>query len=151
MARTFLAPSAVVTGDVILEENVNIWHGAVLRGDMGTIRVGENTNIQDNCVLHEEVTVGKGCSIGHSAILHGCTIGDNCVVGMGAIVLNGAVVGEHCLVGAGSVVTGKMNAPAGSLILGNPAKVVKELSADQIEYIHKDCAVYLDLANKHLA
>lgn len=151
MARTFLAPSAVVTGDVILEENVNIWHGAVLRGDMGTIRVGENTNIQDNCVLHEEVTVGKGCSIGHSAILHGCTIGDNCVVGMGAIVLNGAVVGEHCLVGAGSVVTGKMNAPAGSLILGNPAKVVKALSADQIEYIHKDCAVYLDLANKHLA
>lgn len=151
MARTFLAPSAIVTGDVILEENVNIWHGAVLRGDMGTIRVGENTNIQDNCVLHEEVVVGKGCSIGHSAILHGCTIGDNCVIGMGAIVLNGAVLGEHCLVGAGSVVTGKMNAPAGSLILGNPAKVVKPLTPEQIDYIHKDCAVYLDLANKHLA
>lgn len=150
MARTFLAPGVVVTGDVILEENVNIWHGAVLRGDMGTIRVGENTNIQDNCVLHEEVTVGKGCSIGHGAILHGCTVGDNCVVGMGAIVLNGAVLGEHCLVGAGSVVTGKMNAPAGSLILGNPAKVVKELSEEQIAYIHKDCAVYLDLANKQL-
>lgn len=151
MARTFLAPSAIVTGDVILEENVNIWHGAVLRGDMGPIRVGENTNIQDNCVLHEEVVVGKGCSIGHSAILHGCTIGDNCVIGMGAIVLNGAVLGEHCLVGAGSVVTGKMNAPAGSLILGNPAKVVKPLTPEQFEYIHKDCAVYLDLANKHLA
>ena len=151
MARTFLAPSAVVTGDVIFEENVNIWHGAVLRGDMGTIRIGENTNIQDNCVLHEDVTVGKGCSIGHSAILHGCTIGNNCVVGMGAIVLDGAIIGEHCLVGAGSVVTGKMNAPAGSLILGNPAKVVKELSQEQIDYIHKDCAIYLELANKYLA
>lgn len=151
MANTFLAPSAVVTGDVILEQNVNIWHGAVLRGDMGTIQIGENTNIQDNCVLHEDVTVGKGCSIGHSAILHGCTIGDHCVVGMGAIVLDGAIIGEHCLIGAGSVVTGKMNAPAGSLILGNPAKVVKALSQEQIDYIHKDCAIYLKLANEHLA
>ena len=150
MARTFLAPSAVVTGDVILEENVNIWHGAVLRGDMGTIQIGENTNIQDNCVLHEDVTVGKGCSIGHSAILHGCTIGNNCVVGMGAIVLDGAIIGEHCLVGAGSVVTGKMNAPAGSLILGNPAKVVKELSQEQIDYIHADAELYLKLASEYL-
>ena len=151
MARTFLAPSAVVTGDVILEENVNIWHGAVLRGDMGTIQIGENTNIQDNCVLHEDVTVGKGCSIGHSAILHGCTIGNNCVVGMGAIVLDGAMIGEHCLVGAGSVVTGKMNAPAGSLILGNPAKVVKPLTPEQFDYIHHDAEVYIRLAQDSLA
>ena len=151
MAKTYIAPSAVIAADVELAESVNIWHGAVLRGDMGPIRVGENTNIQDHCVLHEETTVGSGCSIGHGAILHGCTIGDNCVVGMGAIILNGAVLGEHCLVGAGAVVTGKMNAPAGSLILGNPAKVAKELTQEQIDYIHHDAEVYLELAKKYLA
>ena len=144
--KTYIAPNATVVGDVVLENNVSIWYGAVLRGDTGGIRIGENSNIQDNCVIHEETSVGKGCSIGHGAILHGCTIGDNCVVGMGAIVLNGAVLGEHCLVGAGAVVTGKMNAPDGSLILGNPAQVVKPLTPEQIEYIHKDAELYLNLA-----
>lgn len=144
--KTYIAPNATVVGDVILENNVSIWYGAVLRGDTGCIRIGENSNIQDNCVIHEETSVGSGCSIGHGAILHGCTIGDNCVIGMGAIVLNGAVLGEHCLVGAGAVVTGKMNAPDGSLILGNPAQVVKPLSPEQIEYIHRDAELYLQLA-----
>ena len=148
MAKQYLAPNAVVVGDVTLGNNVNIWYGAVLRGDTGAITVGDNSNIQDNCVLHEEVTIGKGVSVGHGAILHGCTVGDDCVIGMGAILLNGAVLGDHCLVGAGSVVTGKMNAPAGSLILGNPAKVVKELSAEQIDYIHKDAENYVNLAIK---
>lgn len=148
--QVFIAPNATVVGDVVLENEVSVWYGAVLRGDSGTIRVGEGSNIQDNCVLHEAVTVGKGCSIGHGAILHGCTVGDNCVVGMGAIVLNGAVLGEHCLVGAGAVVTGKMNAPAGSLILGNPATVVKPLTAQQIDYIHADAQLYKDLAKKSL-
>jgi len=146
--KTYIAPNATVVGDVVLENNVSIWYGAVLRGDTGGIRIGENSNIQDNCVIHEETTVGKGCSIGHGAILHGCTVGDNCVVGMGAIILNGAVLGEHCLVGAGAVVTGKMNAPDGSLILGNPAQVVKPLSTEQIEYIHRDAELYLNLAKK---
>ncbi len=144
----YIAPGAVVTGDVSLGDEVSIWHGAVLRGDMGTIRIGDRSNIQDNCVLHEAVTVGAGCSVGHGAILHGCTIGDNCVIGMGAILLNGAVLAEHCLVGAGAVVTGKTNAPAGSLILGNPAQVVKPLTAEQIDYIHKDAEVYVELAKK---
>ena len=146
--NVYIAPNATVVGDVTLENNVSIWHGAVLRGDMGAIHVGENSNIQDNCVLHEAVTVGAGCSVGHGAILHGCPIGDNCVIGMGAIMLNGAVLGEHCLVGAGALVTGKMNAPAGSLILGNPAQVVKPLSREQIDYIHKDAQIYIDLAKK---
>ena len=141
-----IAPTAVVVGDVALEKGVNIWYGAVLRGDFGPIRIGANTNVQDNCVIHEATTVGSGCSIGHAAILHGCTVGDNCVVGMGAIVLNGAVIGENCLIGAGSVVTGKMNAPAGSLILGNPAKVVKPLDQEQLEYIRKDAQLYVKLA-----
>ena len=146
--KAFIAPNATVVGDVVLEQDVSIWYGAVLRGDLGAIRIGEGSNIQDNCVLHEAVTVGKGCSIGHGAILHGCTIGDDCVIGMGAIVLNAAVIGEHCLVGAGALVTGKMNAPAGSLILGNPATVVKPLSQEQIDYIHKDAALYIQLAKK---
>ena len=148
MAKTYIAPNATVVGDVTLENGVSVWYGAVLRGDTGAISIGENTNVQDNCVIHEETTVGKGCSIGHGAILHGCTVGDHCVVGMGAIVLNGAVLGDHCLVGAGAVVTGKMNAPAGSLILGNPATVVKPLSMEQLDYIHRDAELYLTLAEK---
>lgn len=146
--NVYIAPNATVTGDVMLGNNVSIWYGAVLRGDQGTICIGEGSNVQDNCVLHENVTVGTGCTIGHGAILHGCTVGDHCVVGMGAIVLNGAVLAEHCMVGAGAVVTGKMNAPAGSLLLGNPAQVVKPLTQAQIDYIHTDAQVYIDLAKK---
>ena len=148
MAKTYIAPNATVVGNVTLADGVSVWYGAVLRGDTGTITVGENSNVQDNCVIHEKTTVGKGCSIGHGSILHGCTVGDNCVIGMGAIVLNGAVLGEHCLVGAGAVVTGKMNAPAGSLLLGNPAKIVKSLTQEQIDYIHGDAQLYLRLSEK---
>ena len=150
MATNYLAPSAVVVGDVVLGENVNVWHNAVLRGDSGKITVGDNSNIQDNCVLHEEVTIGKGVSVGHGAILHGCTVGDDCVIGMGAILLNGAVIGDRCLVGAGALVTGKMHAPAGSLIMGNPATVVKALSPEQIDYIYKDAENYVALAQQYL-
>ena len=146
----FITPSATVIGDVKLGTNASVWYGAVLRGDSGTISIGDDSNIQDNCVLHDSVTLGKGCSVGHGAILHGCTIGDNCVIGMGAIVLDGAVIGEHCLVGAGAVVTGKMNAPAGSLLLGNPAQVVKPLTQAQIDYIHADAETYVKLAKEQL-
>ncbi len=148
--QVFIAPNATVVGDVVLENNVSVWHGAVIRADMGPIRIGEDSNIQDNCILHEVVTVGKGCTVGHGAILHGCTIGDHCLIGMGAIVLNGAVLGDHCLVGAGALVTGKMNAPAGSLILGNPATVVKPLNQEQLDSIHQDAAHYIELAQKSL-
>lgn len=146
----FIAPNATIVGDVELGKNASVWYGAVLRGDGGKIRIGENSNIQDNCVLHEAVTLGKGCSVGHGAILHGCTVGDNCVIGMGSIILDGAVIGEHCLVGAGAVVTGKMNAPAGSLLLGNPAQVVKPLTQAQIDYIHIDAENYIKLAAEQL-
>lgn len=146
----FIAPNATVIGDVVLEKDVNVWYGAVLRGDFGAIRVAEGTNIQDLAVLHENTIIGKGCTIGHGAIVHGCTMGDHCLVGMGAIILNGAVLGDHCLVGAGAVVTGKMNAPAGSLILGNPATVVKPLTQEQIDYIHKDAEVYVNHARTGL-
>lgn len=146
--KTYIAPTAVVTGDVALENQVNIWYGAVLRGDSGTICVGENTNIQENCVLHEKTTVGKNCTVGHAAILHGCTVGDNCLVGMGAIVLNGAVLGDQCMVGAGALVTGKMNAPAGSLLLGNPAKIVRQLTEAELAHLQESADHYLELAKK---
>ena len=144
----YCAPNATVVGEVILGDNVNIWYGAVLRGDSGAITVGEGTNIQDNAVLHEETTIGKNCTIGHGAIVHGCTVGDHCVIGMGAIVLTGAVLGENCLVGAGAVVTGKMNAPAGSLLLGSPAKVVRPLTEEEIAENLHSAEHYVELAKK---
>ena len=147
---TYIASNATVVGDVQLGENVNIWYNAVLRGDSGAIVVGSGTNIQDGAILHEKTTVGENCTIGHGAMVHGCTVGNNCVIGMGAIVLNGAIIGDNCIVGAGALVTGKMDAPAGSLILGNPAKVVKELTPQQIEDNAHSAAHYVELAQNGL-
>ena len=146
--KVYIADNATLVGDVRLGQDVNIWYGAVLRGDSGTITVGDRTNIQDNCVLHEKVTLGVGCTVGHGAILHGCTIGDNTLVGMGAIVLDGARIGRDCLVAAGSVVTGKMDAPDGSLIMGNPAQVVKPVKPEQIEGTRQNAQTYVSLAKK---
>ena len=130
--RIYIAPDAVITGDVVLGDGVNIWYGAVIRGDSGKITIGDGTNIQDRCILHEETTLGKNCTVGHGAIVHGCTIGDNTMVGMGAIVLTGAKIGNNCIIGAGAVVTGKTDAPDGSVLLGSPAKVVKNATPEQI-------------------
>lgn len=146
----YIAPNATVVGDVILEKDVNIWYGAVLRGDSGTIRVGEGTNIQENCVLHEKTTLGKFCTVGHGAIVHGCTVGDRCLIGMGAIVLDGAVLGDDCIVGAGALVTGKTNAPAGSLLIGTPAKVARELTPEQKEDLLRSAQHYIALAKESL-
>lgn len=143
---TYIAPNATVVGDVTLGENVSIWYNAVLRGDSGAITVGEGTNIQDGCILHEQTTLGKNCTVGHGAIVHGCTVGDNCVIGMGAIILNGAVIGNDCIVGAGALVTGKMNAPDGSMILGSPAKVLKEVTPEQIADNAHSAQHYIELA-----
>ena len=131
-ASVLICEGARVSGDVTLGRGVNIWYNAVLRGDDGAITVGEDTNIQDGAVLHEETRVGAGCTIGHNAIVHGCTVGDNTLIGMGAIVLNGARIGDNCVVGAGALVTGKMDAPDGSMILGSPAKVVRSLTEEEI-------------------
>lgn len=144
--QVYIAPNATVVGDVRLGRDVNIWYGAVLRGDSGAITVGEGTNIQDNCVIHDATTIGAYCTIGHGAIVHGCTVGDNTLIGMGAIVLNGAVLGEGCLVGAGAVVTGKTNAPDGSVLLGSPAKLVKTLTPEQIAEQRRGARHYVELA-----
>ena len=144
--KIYQAPDAIVTGDVVLGDKVSIWYGAVLRGDSGKITVGDGTNIQEKCILHEKTTVGKNCTIGHCAIIHGCNIGDNTLVGMGAIILDGAKIGSNCIVGAGALVTGKMDAPDGSVILGSPAKVVKEISPEQIAGNAHSAQHYIELA-----
>lgn len=146
MGKTYTAPNAAVVGDVVLGQNVNIWYGAVLRGDSGTITVGAGTNIQDNCIVHEKTTIGSYCTIGHGAIVHGCTIGDGCLIGMGSILLDGAVLEEGCLVGAGALVTGRTHAPVGSVLLGSPAKIVKQLTQEQIAAQRQSAEHYIENA-----
>ena len=148
MENVYIAPNATIVGDVVLEKDANIWYGAVLRGDSGTITIGEGSNVQDNAVIHEKTTIGKYCTVGHGAIVHGATIGDGCLIGMGAIVLGGAVLGEGCLVGAGALVTGKTNAPAGSILLGSPAKVEKSMTPEQLVANLKNAAHYVELGRK---
>ncbi|MBQ8390127.1 MAG: gamma carbonic anhydrase family protein [Oscillibacter sp.] len=141
-----ICDGACVVGDVTLGKGVSVWYNAVIRGDKGPITVGEDTNVQDGVVMHNETHVGRGCTLGHNAIVHGCTIGDNVLVGMGAVVLDGARIGDDCLVGAGALVTGKMDAPAGSMLLGSPAKVVRSLTEEEIEEIRASRDEYLELA-----
>lgn len=145
-ADVLICDGACVVGDVTLGRGVSVWYNAVIRADKGPIVVGENTNVQDCAVLHNETAVGKGCTIGHGAVVHGCTVGDNTLIGMGAVVLDGARIANDCLVGAGALVTGKMDAPPGSMILGSPAKVVRPLTAEEIEGIRESRDEYLELA-----
>ena len=147
--NVLICEGARVSGDVTLGKGVNIWYNAVLRGDDGAITIGEGTNIQDCAVLHEETRVGAGCTIGHGAIVHGCTVGDNVLVGMGAVILNGAKIGDDCVVGAGALVTGKMDAPAGSMILGSPAKVVRPLTEAEIAGNRRSAEGYLKTAEEY--
>ncbi len=144
-----ICEGARVSGDVTLGRGVSVWYNAVLRGDEGAITVGENTNIQDGAVLHEEPHVGAGGTVGHNAIVHGCTVGDNTLIGMGAIVLNGARIGSDCIVGAGALVTGRMDAPDGSMILGSPAKVVRALTEEEIEGNRRSAQGYLEAAEHY--
>ena len=148
----FVADNAQVIGEIVLEEGVGIWFGAVLRGDNEPIRIGEGSNVQENCVLHTDMgfplTIGKGCTIGHTAILHGCTIGDNSLVGMGAIVLNGAVIGKNCLVGAGALVTEGKSFPDNSLIVGSPARAVRTLDGDAEAMLKLSAAHYVENARR---
>ena len=148
LSGAYVAANATVVGEVTLEKDVSVWYGAVLRGDSGAITVGEGTNIQELCVLHEKTTIGKQCTIGHGAIVHGCTIGDGCLIGMGAIILGGAQLGDGCLVAAGSVVTGKTAAPAGWLLMGNPAKLVRNLSPEELMANLKNATEYVVLGKK---
>jgi len=150
----FIAPTAVLIGDVLIEEGASVWYGAVLRGDMGAIRVGRAANIQDNCVVHsqpgKDVAIGERATIGHAAILHGCTVKRGSLVGMGAVVLEGAVVGEQSVVAAGSVVAESMIVPDRHLVAGSPAAIKKELSPAVCQALDQGVEEYLALTRAYL-
>ena len=135
-ADTWVAPDANLVGQVVLEEGASVWFGTTIRADHEEIRVGKGSNVQENCVFHIDagypLTVGENCTIGHKVMLHGCTIGDNSLIGMGATVLNGATIGRNCLIGAGALITENKVIPDGSLVMGVPGKVVRELDAEAI-------------------
>ncbi len=147
--NVFVADSAAVVGDVELGENVSVWFGAAIRGDEGSIEIGDNTNIQDNATVHSKTKIGRGVTIGHNAIVHGCTVGDNVLVGMGAIVLDGAEIGKDSIIGAGALVTGNKKFPPRSLILGSPASVKRELSDGEVDSIRHNAKEYIELIEKY--
>lgn len=150
----YIAQGARVIGNVELGDQASVWYNAVIRGDLEQITIGARTNVQDGTVIHIEsgqypTIIGEGVTIGHKALVHACTIGDNCLIGMGSIILDGAVIEDNCLVAAGAVVTPGKTFPEGSLILGSPARAVRELSDEEIEGFRASAAHYVELAKRH--
>ncbi len=143
----WIADNASVIGDVYLGDNVSVWFGAVIRGDNAHIEIGNDTNIQENCVIHTDVgidvRIGKGVTIGHLAMLHGCQIGDNSLIGIGAVVLNHATIGKNCIIGANSLITERTQIPDNSLVVGSPAKVIRTLSDEQIQALKHSAKLYV--------
>ena len=152
-ASCYIAEEAVIIGDVVLGERVNIWFGAVLRGDNEPIVIGDDSNIQENCVLHTDpgapLTVGRNVTVGHQVMLHGCTVGDGSLIGIQAVILNRAKIGRNCIVGAGSVVTEGKEFPDNSLIIGSPARVVKTLDAAAAERFAEIAPHYVENAQRY--
>lgn len=151
--NTFIANSADIIGNVEIFENVSIWFGAVLRGDVEKIVIGKNSNIQDNSTVHTDFgipcIIGENVTVGHNVVLHSCNISDNVIVGMGSTILNGAKIAKNCLVGANSLVTHKLEYEEGVLILGNPAKIVRILTDEEIEHIVKNANHYVENAKRY--
>lgn len=152
--ETFIAENVVLVGEVILERDVNIWYNSVLRADINKITVGEGTNIQENSTVHVAheygVKIGKNVTIGHNCVIHGCNIGDNTLVGMGSIILNGAEIGENTLIGAGSLVTEGKTIPSGVLCLGSPARVIRNLTEEEIISLRNSSKNYVALSKAYL-
>ena len=151
----FAAPDAVILGDVVIGEDCNIWFHAVIRAEDAPIRIGKGSNVQDNAVVHEDaghpVTIGEYVTIGHGAIVHGCSIGDNTLVGMGAIILNGARVGNNCVIGAGALVTQNMEIPDGSLVIGSPARVKRMVTPEELEHSKHNALHYVKMGKEYKA
>ena len=151
----WIAPDANVIGQVVLETAASIWFGCTLRGDNEPITIGEGSNVQENTVMHTDLgyplTIGKGCTIGHKAMLHGCTIGDNSLIGMGATVLNGAKIGKNCLIGANALITEGKEIPDGSLVMGSPGKIVRQLDEKTIEGLRLSAEHYQENMRKFKA
>lgn len=149
----YIAENVSIIGNVKIEEMANVWFGAVIRGDMNSITIGKNTNIQDNCVFHVErnspLVIGDDVTVGHGAILHGCTIGNSSLIGMGSIVLNNAVIGKQTLVGAGSLIPEGKKIPDGVLCMGSPVKIIRELTDEEKLKLTESAAKYVSLSNKY--
>lgn len=145
---TWVAPDANLIGKVVLETGASVWFGCTIRADHEEIRIGAGSNVQENCVMHIDagfpLTIGAGCTIGHKVMLHGCTIGDNTLIGMGATVLNGAKIGKNCLIGAGALITEGKDIPDGSLVMGMPGKVVRTLDETAIQGLRASAVHYQD-------
>jgi carbonic anhydrase/acetyltransferase-like protein (isoleucine patch superfamily) len=154
-SSNWIAPDAVLVGNIDIGRNVGFWFGVVVRGDNEAITIGADTNVQEHTVMHTDIgfplTIGKGCTIGHRAMLHGCTIGDSSLVGMGAIVLNGAKIGRNSLVGAGALVTEGKEFPDNSLIVGSPARVVRQLDGQAVAGLRASAAHYVENAKRFMA
>jgi carbonic anhydrase/acetyltransferase-like protein (isoleucine patch superfamily) len=152
-SSAFIAPGAAVMGDVTIAADVSVWYNAVLRGDVERIVIGRGTNIQDCCVVHTDIglpaIIGDGVTVGHNAILHGCTVGSACLIGMGAILLNGSVIGDDSVVAAGSLVTEGKTFPSGSMIMGSPAKVTRSLTEREIAELRSGPGHYIAYAAMH--
>ena len=152
--NVFIAQGAVLLGDVTIKKHSSIWFNAVVRADMASIAIGESTNIQDNCTLHVDagaaLSIGNQVTIGHGAVVHGCTIGDNTLIGMGAIILNHAVIGKNCIIGAGALVTQNTVIPDNSLEIGNPGKVKRVLTSEEIEGITENAQHYVEEAAHYM-
>lgn len=148
--NVFIADGAIVRGDVTLDDYANIWFNAVVRADADSITIGKNSNVQDNCVLHVDIDaplhIGDNVTIGHGAIIHGCTIGINSLIGMGAIILNHAVIGKNCIIGAGALVTQNTVIPDNSLVIGSPAKVKRTVTDQEIDDITHNAIHYVNEA-----
>ncbi|HEY6599354.1 MAG TPA: gamma carbonic anhydrase family protein [Pseudomonadales bacterium] len=148
----FVAESAVVVGSVLLKSNASVWFNAVIRGDNELITIGENSNVQDGSVLHTDpgypLVIGKDVTIGHKVMLHGCSIGDNSLIGINAVVLNGARIGRNCLIGANALITEGKEIPDGSMVLGSPGKVVRELTPQQIAGLRVSALHYVENARR---
>lgn len=150
----YVAEGAILKGNITVGEDAGIWYHATIRGDSDVITIGEKTNIQDNAVIHVTrgfpVHIGSHVTVGHGAIVHGCSIGENTLIGMGAIILNGAQIGKNCIIGAGALVTQNMNIPDGSMAYGNPAKIQRNLKQEEIDGITKNAIRYVEAAKKQL-
>ena len=147
--NVLILPGAQVLGDVEIGEGTSFWFNSVCRGEKVPVKIGKRCNIQDLALIHNRCVIGDDVSIGHSAIVHGATIGDRVIVGMGAVLLDGAVIGSDCIIGAGAVVTGKTVAPDGSMLIGSPAKVTRQLTEKEKAYILSNGAEYLEKSREY--
>ncbi len=150
---SWVAPTAAVIGKVRLDAGASVWFNAVLRGDNGLIHIGENSNVQDGTVMHTDMgwplTLGKGVTVGHNAMLHGCTVGDHSLIGIGAVILNGAKIGKHCIIGANTLIAEGKEIPDGSLVVGSPGKVVRALTDEQKSKLEASAANYVHNAQRY--